>query len=512
MERRVVLSLLTFVMLLLISENRGYARDMKLHQESIEEKQLDQPYLDGWLKNTPLKNKKLTPNSNPSYLDGWLKNTLDHQRKSTRNSNSAYLDGWLKNTPDENQKAIHNSNQAYLDGWLKDTKDQKEKTAQNSKQVYLDGWLKDTQVEKAKSTPTSDQVYLDGWLKNTNNQKVKSTHNFNQAYLDGWLKDSQVETAKPTPISNQAYFDGWLKETRDLKEKTAHNFNQAYFDGWLKDTQVEKAKSTHNSNQAYLDGWLKNSHTANYKKIGQDLTESDSKLSSKVDHTEAFKLAFFTLDDLYVGNVMTLQFPIREYARFLPRKVADYIPLSKSQLPSLLQLFSLTKDSPQGEDMKDIIDQCEFEPTKGETKACPTSLESMLEFVHSVLGAEARYNIHTTSYPTTSGVRLQNYTILEISKDIYAPKWVACHPRPYPYALYYCHYLDIGSRVFKVLLRGQYGDMMDALGICHLDTSDMNPNHFIFQLLGMKPGEAPLCHFFPVKHIVWAPLPPEATN
>jgi len=208
-----------------------------------------------------------------------------------------------------------------------------------------------------------------------------------------------------------------LKDTRDQKEKTAHNFNQAYLDGWLKYTQVEKAKSPHNSNQAYLDGWLKDSHATNYKKIGQDLAESDRKLSSKVDHTEAFKLAFFTLNDLYVGNVMTLQFPIREYARFLPRKAADYIPLSKSQLPSL-QLFSLTKDSPQGEDMKDIIDQCEFEPTKGETKACPTSLESMLEFVHSVLGAEARYNIHTISYPTTSGMRLQNYTILEISKDI----------------------------------------------------------------------------------------------
>ncbi|XP_073225469.1 BURP domain-containing protein BNM2A-like [Cicer arietinum] len=201
------------------------------------------------------------------------------------------------------------------------------------------------------------------------------------------------------------------------------------------------------------------------------MAESMGKLSSKVDHTEAFKSVFFTLGDLKVGNVMTLRFPIREYARFLPRKLAN-IAFSKSQLPSLLQLFSLTEDSSQGLDMKDIIDQCEFEPTKGETKACPTSLESMLEFVQSVIGAEASYNIHTTSYSTTSGARLENYTILEISKDVYAPKWVACHPRPYPYALYYCHYLDIGSKVFKVLLRGQYGDIMDALGICHLDTSD----------------------------------------
>jgi len=373
--------------------------------------------------------------------------------------------------------------------------------------------LKDSHVEKEKSTPNSNQVYLDGWLKDTQVEKAKPTPNSNQVSLDGWLKDSQVEQVKSIPNSNQVYLDGWLKDTKDQMEKPIHNLNHAYLDGWLKDSQVKNAKSTHSSNQAYLDGWLKDSHAANsMKKIGQDMAESKGKESSKVDHTEALKLAFFTMDDLYVGNVMTLQFPIREYANFLPKKVADYIPFSKSQLPSLLQLFSLTKDSPQGEDLKDIIDQCEFEPTKGETKACPTSLESMLEFVHSVLGTEARYNIHTTSYPTTSGARLQNYTILEISKDIYAPKWVACHPRPYPYALYYCHYLDIGSKVFKVLLRGQYGDIMDALGICHLDTSDMNPNHFIFQLLGIKPGEAPMCHFFPVKHVLWAPLPPEATH
>jgi len=44
---------------------------MKLQQENMEEKQLDRPYLDGWLKNTPMKNKKLTHNCNPSYLDGY---------------------------------------------------------------------------------------------------------------------------------------------------------------------------------------------------------------------------------------------------------------------------------------------------------------------------------------------------------------------------------------------------------------------------------------------------------
>ena len=426
---------------------------MKLQQGQVEEKQVNnQPYLDGWLKNPP-----------------------DHKPKSIHNSNPLYLDGWLKNTPEGNEKASHNSNQVYLDGWLKDNQDVKEKVTQTLHQVYLDSWWKDTQDKKEMSGTHNSNQYLDGWLKNTRDEKEKIIHNSNH-------KDTQ-----DAHISNQAYLDGWLKDAQDIKEKTIH------------------------CNQVYVDGWVKDSHTTTYKKTSQDLADLKGKSSSKVDHTEAFKLAFFTLDDFCVGYVMTLQFPIREYARLLQRKLADSIPFSKSQVPSLLQLFSLTKDSPQGEDMKDIIDQCEFEPTKGETKACPTSLESMLEFVQSVLGAEAKYKIHTTSYPTTSGARLQNYTVLEISKDIYAPKWVACHPRPYPYALYYCHYLDIGSKVFKVRLGGEYGDIMDALGICYLDTSDMDPNHILFRHLGMRPGDAPLCHFFPVKHLLWAPLPPEAT-
>ncbi|KAI5402579.1 hypothetical protein KIW84_050253 [Lathyrus oleraceus] len=480
MTHIIVMFLLPFFLLLLINGHGNFARDMN---------QGNQPYLDGWLKNTQLKNQKSSPNSDQVYLDGWLKDTRDEKAKST---------------PD--------SNQVYVDGWLKDTLAEKAKLNSDSNQVYLDGWLKDTRAEKAKSSLDSNEVYLDGWLKDTRVEKLNSNHNSNQVYLDGWLKDTQTLNPKPTLDSNQVYLDGWLKDTRAEKDNSSPNSNRVYLDGWLKDSHVEIAKSTPNSKQAYLDGWLKDSHAENYMKNGQHLEESNGKLSSKVDHTEAFKVAFFSLDDLYVGNVMTLQFPIREYAPFLPRKLADEIPVSKSQSSSLLQLFSLTKDSPHGEDMIDVMNQCESEPNKGETKACPTSLESMLEFVHGVIGAETNYNIHSTSYPTTSGAPLQNYTVLDISKDIYAPKWVACHPRPYPYALYYCHYLDIGSKIFKVLLKGEYGDIMDALGICHLDTSAMNPNHFIFDLLGMKPGEGPLCHFFPVKHVLWVPSPPHATK
>ncbi|KAI4295542.1 hypothetical protein L6164_035581 [Bauhinia variegata] len=134
----------------------------------------------------------------------------------------------------------------------------------------------------------------------------------------------------------------------------------------------------------------------------------------------------------------------------------------------------------------------------------------MLEFVRSILGTDSSYEILTTSYPTASSVPLQNYTILRVSEDIYAPKWVTCHPLPYPYAVFFCHYIGTGSKIFKVLLGGENGNQMEALGLCHLDTSEWTPEHVIFQQLGTKPGASPICHFLPVKHLVWVPLPSKA--
>ncbi|CAJ1933477.1 unnamed protein product [Sphenostylis stenocarpa] len=240
--------------------------------------------------------------------------------------------------------------------------------------------------------------------------------------------------------------------------------------------------------------------------------KNDPKKSSNVDRTEAFKVGFFALDDLHVGNVMTLQFPIQEVSHFLPKKEADSIPFSTSQLPSVLQLFSISEDSPEANAMRETLLECEGEPITGETKICATSLESMLEFVGTTIGSETKRNLLTTSLPTASGVPLQKFTILEVSEDINAPKWVACHPLPYPYALYYCHFIATGSKVFKVSLGSENGDnKVEALGICHLDTSDWNPDHIIFRQLGIKAGQDPVCHFFPVKHLLWVPQPSEAT-
>ena len=236
--------------------------------------------------------------------------------------------------------------------------------------------------------------------------------------------------------------------------------------------------------------------------------------SPNLDRTEAFKVGFFNLDDLYVGNVMTLQFPVQEVSPFLSKKEADSIPLAMSQLPSVFQLFSIPEDSPQAKSMLGSLEQCEAETITGETLTCVNSLESMLEFVDTILGSYAKHNILTTTKPSPTATPLQNYTILEVSHDIDAPKWVACHPLSYPYAIYFCHYIATGTRVFKVSLVGDAnGDKMEAVGICHLDTSDWNADHIVFRQLRVTAGKnTPVCHFLPVNHLMWVPMQPsEAT-
>ncbi|RDX65890.1 hypothetical protein CR513_55410, partial [Mucuna pruriens] len=94
----------------------------------------------------------------------------------------------------------------------------------------------------------------------------------------------------------------------------------------------------------------------------------------------------------------------------------------------------------------------------------------MLELVHCALGTEASYNILTTSYPTTSSTLCKSLTFMLFNH-------------------YCCHYLDIGSKVIEVLLDGEHGGKVAALGICCLDTSYTNPNQILFRQVEMKSGE-----------------------
>jgi hypothetical protein len=220
-------------------------------------------------------------------------------------------------------------------------------------------------------------------------------------------------------------------------------------------------------------------------------------------HDDSPFVVFFNLKDLKLGNKWTVYLPPSEKSRpnlILPREQAESIPFSSKHLPYILELFSFSPDSPQAKAVESTLTDCEGTHVPGETKFCATSFESMVEFAQSVLRSDIKpiASVHLTRSKAT----VQTYTIMEEPKRILTPATVGCHPFTYPYTIFYCH-SDIGAQGFRVSLAGDNGDRIEAIALCHLDTSNWKSDHKAFRELGSLPGLTDVCHFFPANHMVW---------
>ncbi|KAH7517851.1 hypothetical protein FEM48_Zijuj09G0108000 [Ziziphus jujuba var. spinosa] len=214
----------------------------------------------------------------------------------------------------------------------------------------------------------------------------------------------------------------------------------------------------------------------------------------------ARKVGFFTVDDLYVGKVVGIQFYTRDPSSlppFLSKEVANHFLFSIKELLLILQLFGMALGSLEAQLAERTLRFCAEEPTKGEQKTCATSIESFIEFASSMLGG-GQYGVDFRSIKTTHLGKpvsiYQNYTFLDI-KEVHSPIVVAFHIMDYPYIVYMCH--SQTSRVYQIKIVGQnVGDALNAFVICHIDTSQWAPDHISFKLLSVKPGTILICHFF----------------
>ncbi|KAF5727213.1 hypothetical protein HS088_TW22G00901 [Tripterygium wilfordii] len=230
--------------------------------------------------------------------------------------------------------------------------------------------------------------------------------------------------------------------------------------------------------------------------------------SHNMPHMDPSVNIFFTIKDLKVGKRMLLHFPNKDPSKsphLLSQQEASSIPFSSTQLPYLLDLFSFSKDSPQAKAIAYTLRECEFKPIKGETKLCATSLESMLDYARSIFGSDTPFKVVTTNYLSKPTKDLQNYTILERPREVSAPQVIPCHKMPYPYAVFFCHTQKSKNRLFEVLVGAEKGERVQAVAVCHMDTSEWNTDHPSFAVLGIKPGTQPVCHFIPVDNLVWVP-------
>ncbi|XVF18961.1 hypothetical protein REPUB_Repub11eG0069200 [Reevesia pubescens] len=236
---------------------------------------------------------------------------------------------------------------------------------------------------------------------------------------------------------------------------------------------------------------------------------------AKMEHqhnVESAEIGLFSMDDLRafsVGQKLRMFFPIKDhslYPPFLPKEVADIIPFSSSHASNILQFFSVSPDSPKGKAVQDTLRKCELDAAKGETKICATSFEILHGFLRKAFGPEVDFKFISTSHPTMTTPTLQNYTILEPPREIQSAKKVACHPLPYLYAIYYCHFDATETKTFKLPLVGDSGDKVEALVVCHMDTSGWSSNHIAFRMLGIKHGNS-ACHVFTQGNLVWIQQP-----
>ncbi|XXG47940.1 hypothetical protein AAC387_Pa02g2500 [Persea americana] len=216
-------------------------------------------------------------------------------------------------------------------------------------------------------------------------------------------------------------------------------------------------------------------------------------------HDDPNVALFFLEKDLHQGTKFNMFFPnSKSGPKFLPRNVVDAIPFSSAKISETLKHFSIEPNSRDAQTMMKTIKECEEPAVKGETKYCATSLESMVDFAKSKLGT----NIKALATETKKEAPKQLYTIAPGVHKKASRKSVACHIEAYVHAVYYCHETS-DTTAYIVPLAGKNKVKVDAVAVCHKDTSQWNPKHMAFQKLKVKPGSVPICHFIPEDHIVW---------
>lgn len=185
---------------------------------------------------------------------------------------------------------------------------------------------------------------------------------------------------------------------------------------------------------------------------------------------------------------------------FSPRQLATSLPFSSKNLPEILHHFSLEPASPEAESIQTTLNECEASGNAGEEKRCTTSLESMVDFSISKLGRHVA--LIATEIKKDADLS-QEFTVVNSEKKSKRDMAVVCHKLSYPYAVFYCHSTK-QTRAYRVRLVGADGaTTANVAAVCHTDTSAWNSKHLAFQVLKVKPGTVPVCHFLPRDHLVW---------
>lgn len=220
-----------------------------------------------------------------------------------------------------------------------------------------------------------------------------------------------------------------------------------------------------------------------------------------------FQFDFFLEDQLVVGGEIhlssNLHDPIPARA-FLPAAVTAALPpLATENLPKLRQAFNIEENSEMATIMGTAAFLCENPALPGEAKACALTLPAMAQFVASQLGTEVQA-LGTFGASSELSAPTAPASIVSVTKRSLAEgdHIIICHTVMFPSALYYCHHVT-GTKVVQAQLRVNNSEtVIDAVGICHLDTSLWASEHPAFTALNIPRG-AEACHWIVQNDLVW---------
>ena len=219
---------------------------------------------------------------------------------------------------------------------------------------------------------------------------------------------------------------------------------------------------------------------------------------------------FFFHDMLRPGSVITPTIPLTtSLPARLPHGIAKSIPFSKERLSDIMAIFAPASLA-MAREIRWTLDTCDHpRPLPGQKAGCATSLESLAELAASLHGTHnvrafsaANLPVDAKGTPVLRGM----YNVTAVRKLSDSPEIVTCHDLTYPYTVYYCHTANPTS-AYTVTLESVDGAMapavMEALAVCHLDTSRWSPKNPFFELHNLKPGDVAVCHFLTKLSIIW---------
>lgn len=212
----------------------------------------------------------------------------------------------------------------------------------------------------------------------------------------------------------------------------------------------------------------------------------------------------FFKHDLYPGNKMILGF--HKYYDIPTFRSRVRLPIKKESQPFGINIWWDPKASQASKTngwlgntiatkRYGLDDFCGNGAAIGEDKYCALSLQSMIKFVISKLGT----NIKVIS--SSFAQNREEYVVEEVRKI--GDKAVMCHRLNFQKVVFYCHQVA-ATTTYMVSLVATDGTNAKAITICHHDTRGMNPN-VLYEVLKVKPGMVPVCHFVGNKAITWIP-------